>query len=51
MPEFQRASLMIYVECEFITDYEGDRSDPYGFMIHVLDNEKTVLTEIGRAHV
>jgi len=34
----------VIVECEFITDYEGDRSDPYGFMIHVLDNEKTVLT-------
>ena len=34
----------IIVECEFITDYEGDRSEPYGFMIHVLDNEKTVLT-------
>lgn len=34
----------IILECEFITDYEGDRSNPYGFMIHVLDNEKTVLT-------
>lgn len=34
----------IVVECEFITDYEGDRSDPYGFMIHLLDNEQTVLT-------
>lgn len=34
----------IIVECEFITDYEGDRSDPYGFMILLLDNEKKVLT-------
>ena len=34
----------VIVECEFITDYEGDRIVPYGFMIHLLDNEKTVLT-------
>lgn len=34
----------IIVQCEFITDYEGDRSDPYGFMILILDKEKTVLT-------
>ncbi len=34
----------IIAECEFITDYEGDYPDPHGFMIHILDNEKTVLT-------
>ena len=34
----------VIAECEFITDYEGDYVDPYGFMIHILDNEKTVLT-------
>lgn len=34
----------VIVECEFITDYEGDYKEPYGFMIHILDNQKTVLT-------
>lgn len=34
----------IIAECEFITDYEGDYPNPHGFMIHILDNEKTVLT-------
>ena len=34
----------VITECEFITDYEGDRKDPYGFMIHILDLQKTVLT-------
>ncbi len=42
--DIEVTSDRIVVECEFITDYEGDRSDPYGFMIHVLDSEKTVLT-------
>jgi hypothetical protein len=31
-------------ECEFIDNYTGDYTFPFGFMIHVLDNEKTVLT-------
>lgn len=34
----------IIAECEFITDYEGDYPEPHGFMIHILDKEKTVLT-------
>jgi hypothetical protein len=34
----------VVAECEFITDYEGDYKDPYGFMIHILDMSKTVLT-------
>ena len=34
----------VVTECEFITDYEGDYSAPYGFMIYLLDNDKTVLT-------
>jgi hypothetical protein len=34
----------VIAECEFITDYTGDYSDPHGFMIHILDSEKTVLT-------
>ena len=34
----------VIVECEFITDYDGDYSDPYGFLIHVLDLQNTVLT-------
>jgi hypothetical protein len=35
----------IVLQCEFISDYDGhDYSDPYGFMIHLLDNQKTVLT-------
>lgn len=34
----------VITECEFIADYEGDRKDPYGFMIHILDLQKTVLT-------
>lgn len=34
----------IITECEFITDYDGDRKSPYGFMIHLLDLQNTVLT-------
>lgn len=34
----------VIVECEFIADYEGDYKNPYGFMIHILDMERTVLT-------
>ena len=34
----------VITECEFIDHYDGDYSDPYGFMIHILDNENTVLT-------
>tara|TARA_B110001454_G_scaffold218991_1_gene249156 strand:+ start:194382 stop:194891 length:510 start_codon:yes stop_codon:yes gene_type:complete len=34
----------IITECEFITDYDGDRKSPYGFMIHILDLQNTVLT-------
>ena len=34
----------VITECEFIDNYTGDYSDPYGFMIHILDNENTVLT-------
>lgn len=34
----------IITECEFITDYDGDRKNPYGFMIHLLDLENSVLT-------
>ena len=35
------------IECEFITDYEGDYPEPHGFMIHILDSNKTVLTVSG----
>lgn len=38
------SSDRVVAECEFITDYTGDYPDPYGFMIHILDTEKTVLT-------
>jgi hypothetical protein len=34
----------VITQCEFIDNYTGDYSDPYGFMIHILDNENTVLT-------
>jgi len=34
----------IITECEFITDYDGDRKQPYGFMIHILDLQNSVLT-------
>ena len=34
----------IIVECEFIDNYDGDYSDPYGFLIHILDLQNTVLT-------
>ena len=34
----------VITECEFIDHYDGDYSDPYGFMIHILDSEKSVLT-------
>jgi hypothetical protein len=34
----------VITECEFIDNYTGDYSDPYGFMIHLLDKENTVLT-------
>ncbi|OQW50466.1 MAG: hypothetical protein A4S09_01340 [Proteobacteria bacterium SG_bin7] len=34
----------VVAECEFITDYTGDYFEPHGFMIHILDAEKTVLT-------
>jgi len=42
--DIQVTSDRIIIECEFITDYEGDYSNPYGFMVHVLDNENTVIT-------
>lgn len=34
----------IITECEFIDNYSGDYANPYGFMIHILDEEKTVTT-------
>lgn len=34
----------VIVQCEFIDNYSGDYKDPYGFMIHILDQENTVLT-------
>ncbi len=34
----------IITECEFITDYDGDQKSPYGFMIHILDLQNTVIT-------
>lgn len=35
----------IILECEFVNDYDGiDYKEPHGFMIYILDNEKTVLT-------
>lgn len=34
----------IITECEFIADYDGDRKNPFGFMIHLLDLENSVLT-------
>ena len=36
----------IILECEFITDYTGDIPEPHGFMMHVLDDKKTVFTAI-----
>ncbi len=42
--EIEATPDRIIAECEFITEYEGDYQNPYGFMIHILDNEKTVLT-------
>lgn len=40
----------VQLECEFITGYSGDLDRPYGFMIHVLDEENTVMT-ISQGHV
>jgi hypothetical protein len=34
----------ILLECEYITDYSGDLKNPYGFMIHMLDEKNTVVT-------
>ncbi len=34
----------ILLECEFIYDYTGDIKEAHGFMMHVLDDENTVLT-------
>ncbi|MBK7892488.1 MAG: hypothetical protein IPJ84_17070 [Bdellovibrionales bacterium] len=34
----------VLLECEYISDYSGDIQNPYGFMIHVLDEKDTVLT-------
>lgn len=34
----------VITQCEFIDNYSGDYKDPYGFMIHILDKENTVLT-------
>jgi hypothetical protein len=33
----------VLVECEYQGDYSGDIKRPHGFMIHVLDEENTVL--------
>lgn len=34
----------VSLQCEHIYDYTGNAIDPYGFMIHVLGEENTVLT-------
>lgn len=34
----------VITQCEFIDNYSGDYKNPYGFMIHILDKENTVLT-------
>ncbi len=34
----------IIAECEFIDNYSGEHKNPFGFMIQILDNEKTVTT-------
>lgn len=34
----------VLLECEYIHDYTGDIKEAHGFMIHVLDDENTVLT-------
>jgi hypothetical protein len=33
----------ILLECEYIKNYSGDIKDAYGFMMHILDEENTVL--------
>jgi hypothetical protein len=34
----------VIAQCEFIDNYSGDYANPYGFMIYILDEEKTVIT-------
>ncbi|MEQ1876075.1 MAG: hypothetical protein ABL958_05480 [Bdellovibrionia bacterium] len=36
----------VLLECEFITDYTGDIENAHGFMIHILDENNTVLTAV-----
>ena len=42
--DIEVSSDRVITQCEFIDGYDGDRKDPYGFMIHILDLDKTVLT-------
>lgn len=34
----------VVTECEFIDNYSGEHKSPFGFLIHILDDEKTVIT-------
>lgn len=36
----------ILIECEYQKGYSGDAQNPHGFMMHILDEENTVLTLI-----
>lgn len=38
------SSDRVVTECEFIDNYTGAYKNPHGFMIHILDNQKRVIT-------
>lgn len=33
----------VLVQCEYQDGYDGEAKEPYGFMMHILDDEKAVL--------
>lgn len=48
MTEFSASADRVLVKCEFIDNFSGEAKDkdPHAFVMHVLDEEKTVLTLI-----
>lgn len=44
--EISASPNRITIECEPIDNYSGNTKDPHGFMIHVLDEQDTVLNLI-----
>lgn len=44
--EIVTSTNRILVQCEYQDGYDGEAKDPYGFMMHILDDKKSVLTLI-----